>query len=182
MTAKPLHQRTLNFLNHLLDFFARFFDLGQVFIAPTQMKLSPTGAGREPDIMFVAREHLDRVLENRLDGPADLVVEIISDDSVSRDLDEKFFEYQDAGVLEYWVIDPRPRRKRALFYRLDEQGQYQSIPVGADGIYRSLSLPGFWFNVNWLWQKELPDPQMAFAEIAGFSEQIKTELARLRKK
>jgi len=182
MTAKPLHQRTLNFLNHLLDFFARFFDLGQVFIAPTQMKLSPTGAGREQDIMFVAREHLDRVLENRLDGPADLVVEIISDDSVSRDLDEKFFEYQDAGVPEYWVIDPRPRRKRALFYRLDEQGQYQSIPVGADGIYRSLSLPGFWFNVNWLWQKELPDPQMAFAEIAGFSEQIKTELARLRKK
>lgn len=182
MTAKPLHQRVLNFLDVLITLFVQFFDRGEVFTAPTQMKLSPSGSGREPDIMFIAREHLDRVLENRLAGPADLVVEIISDDSVSRDLDEKFFEYQEANVPEYWIIDPRPRRKRALFYRLDEDSKYQAASVDADGIYRSVSVPGFWINVNWLWNHELPDPQTTFAEIAGFSEEMKAQLRVLQQK
>lgn len=182
LTAKPLHQEILNFLNHLLDFYVRLFKLGKVFTAPMQMKATAEGAGREPDIMFVARAHLDRVLENRFAGPADLVVEIISDDSVSRDLDEKFFEYQEAGVPEYWIIDPRPRRKRALFYCLDKQGKYQAISVGTDGVYRSTSVPGFWINVNWLWDDELPDPQTTFAEIAGFSEEMKAQLRALQQK
>ncbi|MBI5303173.1 MAG: Uma2 family endonuclease [Chloroflexi bacterium] len=182
MTAKPLHQKILGFLYVLLEQFVRVFDLGEVFMAPTQMKATPTGSGREPDIFFVAREHLDRVLENRLAGPADLVVEIISDDSVSRDLDEKFFEYQEAGVPEYWIIDPRPRRQRAWFYQRDARGQYQTAPVGDDGIYRSTSVPGFWINVNWLWQEDLPDPLSVFAEIAGFTDEMKNALRTLKQK
>ncbi|MCX7841076.1 MAG: Uma2 family endonuclease [Anaerolineae bacterium] len=180
MTAKPLHQDVLNFLNHLLDTFVRFFGLGKVFTAPMQMKATPQGPGREPDLLFVARAHLDRVLETHLDGPADLVVEIVSDESVSRDLDEKFVEYQEAGIAEYWIIDPRPRRKRAWFYRLDERGQYQPVPLTPDGVYRSTVVPGFWLNVNWLWGDELPDPLTTFAEIVGFSDEMKNALRALK--
>lgn len=182
MTAKPLHQRILNFLNILLTQFVHFFELGEVFTAPMQMKATPQGPGREPDLLFVARDHLDRVLETHLDGPADLVIEIVSDESVSRDLDEKFFEYQDAGIPEYWIIDPRPRRKRAWFYRLDERGQYQPVPLTPEGVYRSAIVPGFWLNVNWLWGEELPDPLTTFAEIAGFSDEMKNALRALKEK
>ncbi|MBI3361316.1 MAG: Uma2 family endonuclease [Chloroflexi bacterium] len=111
----------------------------------------------------------------------DLAIEVISDDSVSRDLDDKFIEYQEAGVPEYWVIDPRPRRKRALFYQADEQGLYQLIPVGRDGIYRSKAVPGFWLRVEWLWGDELPDPQLTFAEVAGFAPEVVEALVKMKK-
>lgn len=56
---------------------------------------------------FVASEHLDRLKETYLDGPADLVVGIVSPDSVGRDRGEKFYEYAQGGVPEYWLIDPQ---------------------------------------------------------------------------
>ncbi len=45
-------------------------------------------------------------------GMADLVIEVVSDDSVARDRADKFYEYQTAGIQEYWIIDPHPIRKR----------------------------------------------------------------------
>ncbi len=130
------------------------------------MRATPGGNAREPDLFFVASEHLERLTPQELNGPADVVVEIISDDSVARDRDDKFFEYQAGGVREYWLLDPRPKRQRADFYLLDAQGNYQSVPVGADGIYRSTVLSGFWLKIDWLWMDTL-DPLAAVTEIVG---------------
>ncbi len=167
MPPKPLHQELATVLLQLLGLFAGIFDLGKIYTAPMQMKLPGRGPGREPDILFVSKDHAARVIEDRLDGPADLVIEIISDDSVSRDRDDKFYEYEAGGVPEYWILDPRPNRRRAFFYQLDERGQYRPIPIGPDGIYRSRALPGFWLNVAWLQGDEYPDPLSALAEIVG---------------
>ncbi len=166
MPPKPIHQELAVFLIELLGLFTKFFGLGNIYTAPLQMKL-PNGPGREPDILFVSKDHAARVIEDRLDGPADLVIEIISDDSVSRDREDKFYEYEAGGVPEYWILDPRPNRRRAFFYHLDERGQYRPIPIGPDGIYRSRALPGFWLNVTWLQGDEYPDPLSALAEIVG---------------
>jgi Uma2 family endonuclease len=84
-------------------------------------------SGREPDILFIANVHLERLLENRLDGPADLVVEVISTESLRRDREDKYKEYREAGILEYWVIDPRPGKQRADFYYLNENGDYGMV-------------------------------------------------------
>jgi Uma2 family endonuclease len=121
--------------------------------------------------MFVATANLWRMGSRQLDGPADLVVEVISDDSVARDRDEKFFEYQQAGVHEYWIIDPRPGRMRADFYVLDAQGRYQAVPLGADNIYHSTVLPNFWLNTDWLWQEEA-DSLAVFGQIVGIEKVI----------
>ena len=94
-------------------------------------------------------------------------MEIVSEDSVSRDRVDKFDEYEAAGIAEYWLIDPRPRRRRATFYQLNEAGQYEAAPVGADGVYHSAVLPGFWLKVNWLWAEELPAPLSTLAQIVG---------------
>lgn len=167
MPPKTRHQDIATFLVTLLRTFVDFFHLGKVLTAPFEMKVDPESPAREPDILFVAQENLERLTEDRLTGPADLIVEMVSDDSVSRDRVRKFREYQEAGVREYWIVDPRPGREQADFWVLDEQGNYRQAPVGDDGIYRSAVLPGFWLRADWLWAEALPDTQRTFAEIVG---------------
>lgn len=118
------------------------------------MHLMTRPSGREPDILFIAREHANRLLETYLDGPADLVVEVTSPASDMRDRGERFLEHEAAGIREYWLIDPI--RRMATFFRLGEDGRYHGGPVDRDCYYRSAVLPGFILCVDWLWQRPLP--------------------------
>ncbi|MBI3990104.1 MAG: Uma2 family endonuclease [candidate division NC10 bacterium] len=152
--ASRVHQSVTRFLVTILSAFVEAHNRGMIFFAPFQMKTGPDLPGREPDILFVAREHLARLKEIYLEGPADLVVEIISPDSRARDRGEKFYEYEQGGVREYWLIDPL--RKQAEFYQRGEDGIYRLVPVGGDGLYRSTVLAGLWLRVEWLWQEPLP--------------------------
>ncbi|MEW5985488.1 MAG: Uma2 family endonuclease [Chloroflexota bacterium] len=167
MPAKDYHQITLGFLYELLGSFVRLFDRGRVMIAPFEVKILPGRASREPDIFFVSKENLHRLSEDRLTGPADLIVEIVSSDSVRRDRHEKFREYQEAGVQEYWVVDPRPGRRRADFYRLDEVGQYELFATDDDDRVDSAVLSGFWLRPSWLWQADTLDPLDILLEMRG---------------
>ncbi len=160
------HQILLGFLLVVLNAFVKVRQLGRVCILPFELKIHPEANSREPDLMFIAKEHLDRLTPERVSGPPDLIVEIISDDSVHRDRVDKFDEYEAGGVAEYWIIDNRPERRRAQFYQLDEYGQYQLMSVGADGTYRSRVLPGFWLKLDWLWETP-PNELRAIAAIIG---------------
>jgi Uma2 family endonuclease len=148
------HQDLALFLAALLRFFVEARQLGLVLTPPFQMKTGLDLPGREPDIIFIVREHLDRLRDTYLDGPADLAVEIISRDSRARDRGDKFYEYEQGGVREYWLLDYL--RRQAEFYRLGLDGIYRPAPVGEDGIYRSAVLEGLWLKVEWLWQEPLP--------------------------
>jgi len=181
MTAKQRHQEIVRFLVELFGLFNQFFRLGKFLMAPYQMKLSPEGSGREPDLLFVAHAHESRLTEQGVAGPADLAVEVVSDDSVVRDRVEKFEEYEQYGVPEYWIIDPRPKRQRAEFYQMDERGKYRPMPVGQDGRYHSKVLSGFWLRVDWLWADELPDSLFAFAEIANLPAEVVQALRSLQR-
>lgn len=176
MPPKDIHQATLGFLHLLIQLFVHLFDLGRVSIAPFEVLLQPGHASREPDLFFVARENLARLTQDRLVGPPDLAVEIISDDSVQRDRRDKFREYRLAGVREYWIIDPRPEKRRADFFRLDEHGEYELFATEDDARVTSQILPGFWLRPAWLWQADTLDPLTAFFEMRGLqaaqSEQI----------
>jgi len=152
--ASNIHQAVVAFLSALLQFHAEAHQSGVVRFAPFQMKTGPSMPGREPDILFIARERLDRIRDTYLDGPADVVVEVISRDSRARDRGEKFYEYEQGGVREYWIIDPQ--RKQAEFYRLGGDGIYQPVPISSDGLFRSAVLEGLWLRVEWLWQEPLP--------------------------
>ena len=145
------HQDLADFLTALMRYFAEEYDLGKARSAAFQMKLATSG--REPDVLFVAKENLDRIKKNRLVGPADLAVEIISPESRKRDRHTKFLEYEQAGVKEYWLIDPE--RERADFYRLDERGMYQAVRLDKS-VFRSEVLRGLELDTVWLWQEPLP--------------------------
>jgi Uma2 family endonuclease len=152
----------------------RIHDLGTVLTAPFQMKLPRSG--REPDVLVVLKEHLERLEPTFLAGPADLVVEVVSDESVGRDRGEKFEEYREAGIPEYWLLDPRV--EQADFYWLDDRGRYLPTPVETGGIYRSRVLSDFWMRVDWLWQQPLPDTTSVLLEIdsAAYSAYLQERL------
>ena len=156
MSPKERHQALSNLLSTLMTLFAEYFRLGVVRAAAYEMRVVPDGAVREPDILFIARDHLHRVTDDGLVGPADLVIEIISEESLRRDRADKFYEYQEAGIPEYWLFDPRPRRQRADFYRLDSQGRYEAVSLDGEGRFQSVVLPNFWPNPEWLREEQLP--------------------------
>jgi Uma2 family endonuclease len=163
--ASKRHQSIAGFLTGVMHIFVEQRDLGVVLSAPFQMKLAESG--REPDLLFVAKTHLEQLKETYLDGPADLVVEIVSPESAGRDRGEKFYEYEQAGIPEYWLLDPQT--KRAEFYQLTAANQYRLVQPDVEGIYRSAVLPDFWLRVEWLWREPLPSPIRALAEIVGMA-------------
>ena len=161
--ASVRHQLVATFLHDLVHTFAKVHALGIVLLPPFQMKLATSG--REPDLLFISTEHADRLKKTRLEGPADLVVEVISPESFSRDRGAKYSEYEAAGIPEYWLIDPE--REVAEFYQLDARGRYQVVAADADDIYHSRVLSGFWSRVGWLWQESLPEAEQTLLEIDG---------------
>ena len=166
------HQRLVGFLYALLLNFVHHFQLGEVFVAPYEMKLTAEGSSREPDILFIATEHLTRLEAKRLEGPADLIIEVISPSSVYRDRSDKFDEYEAAGVHEYWLVDGREDKQNASFWVLDESGKYRAALVDEHGVYRSTVIPKLWLKLEWLWTAEPVSPILAFAEIAGLPDEM----------
>jgi Uma2 family endonuclease len=150
--ASLLHQERVGFLWEILNQYVRYHNLGKAIFAPFQMKLP--FSGREPDIIFIHSSHLDRLKETFLEGPADVAVEIISEESIDRDRIKKFGEYESGGVTEYWLIDPI--RKQAEFYRLGDDKCYHTVILDAEGKYHSEVIQGFWLKPSWLWQDPLP--------------------------
>lgn len=128
--------------------------LGEVRAEPFQMKPAADLPGRSPDLLFVARRNLSRLKKLYLDGPADLVVEILSPGTVSVDRGDKYAEYERGGVREYWLVDPMRKQLDAYLRRRD--GLYQRIVPDERDVVRSSVIKGMWIDANWLWRKPLP--------------------------
>lgn len=167
------HAQLVSFLHVFLGNFVALHRLGELLAAPCEVQLNPYSNAREPDLFFVKAEHAHRLKARRLEGPADLIIEIVSPESVARDRGEKFDEYEEAGVREYWIIDSRPGKQRADFWALDAFGRYRAASLDEDGVYRSIVLKGLWLDVNWLWQEPLMNPLLAFAQMSGLGELVR---------
>ena len=150
--ASYRHQDIARFLTSVIGIYVEQHHLGVICPAPFQMKLELSG--REPDLIFIAAAHLDRLKATYLDGPADLAVEIISLESIGRDRGTKFLEYETGGIPEYWLIDPL--RRWLECYRLGPDGRYEMAFAGRENVYRASVIPGFWLRAEWLWQVPLP--------------------------
>ena len=106
------HQLIVQFLYDFLKWFSVENKLGTVLFAPMSVLLWP-GKYREPDIIFISAEH-DEWKTERCLLKADLVMEIVSPDDRQRDLVIKRREYAQAGIPEYWIVDPQEREITVL--------------------------------------------------------------------
>lgn len=142
---------TVMFLARLLADYVEAKDGGKVRVEPWLMKVSPDSNGREPDVQVILKAHLDRLTRMYTNGPADIVVEVVSVGSRTTDRRDKFREYEQGGVPEYWLIDPL--LKQAEFYQL-ENGRYLLAQLDEKtGRFHSKTLPGFFLDAEWLWTR-----------------------------
>ena len=146
------HQNLVSFLSASLSVFVEERSLGWLG-SRFQIKLGTDLPGREPDLFFVRHTNPAALNTYHLAGTADLIVEIASPESRAHDRGEKFYEYEQAGIREYWLLDPD--REQAEFYRLSTRGIYELARL-EDGVFESEVLPGLRLEAAWFWQDPLP--------------------------
>lgn len=157
MAASERHQVLFVFLISLFNLFLSIKGIGRLMVAPFSMRVGGELPTREPDVMILLNEHVDRIKSTRIEGAADIAIEIVSPESIARDYGEKFKEYEAAGVQEYWIFDPE--REASIVYALTQVGDklvYRQLPLDEQGRLVSTLLPGFALDPHVLWQDELP--------------------------
>jgi Uma2 family endonuclease len=138
------HQLILQLLFEALKAFVSERHLGTVLFAAYKVKLRD-GKYREPDLIFVKAEHRSWLGEQYSTG-ADLVAEVVSDDDRRRDLEVKRREYAQAGIPEYWIVDPQLERITVLALEGSEYVVHGEYGKGATA--ESRLLPGFKIDVT----------------------------------
>jgi Uma2 family endonuclease len=159
--ASLVHVRLNKFLIALFDGYVTHYNLGEVLGPELQIRIGTPPSRRIPDLLFVAKERLNIIQSNHVEGGPDLVVEIVSPESTARDWREKYLEYEAAGVREYWIVDPKAEVVEV--YTLSEQ-HYKQIEE-KDNVIRSALLNGFYLNTSQLWRTPLPNPLTLLKEL-----------------
>jgi len=113
-TPTVAHQRILGKLFSKLHQFVSGQQLGEVLFAPVDViiRREPLRT-RQPDLLFVTNEHAS-ILGDQVEGPPDLVVEILSPSNTRSDLEAKLSDYATLGVGECWLVSPEARSVEIL--------------------------------------------------------------------
>lgn len=99
---------------------------GKVFFSPLRLR-TRTGKFREPDLLLLCSADDPRRHDAFWDG-ADLVLEVVSPDKPERDYVTKRADYAEAGIPEYWIVDPQTETMTVLQLqedRYDEHGVFR---------------------------------------------------------
>ncbi|MBS4032205.1 MAG: Uma2 family endonuclease [Clostridiales bacterium] len=124
------HQRiSREMVRQLLTYFENFDPKGELFFAPLDVTLTPVNV-LQPDILFVSGARKDIMREERIDGPCDLVVEIMSPSNRRKDRLRKLEIYRKAGIPHYWLADPEENTLEAFML---QHGNYALIAAGGPG-------------------------------------------------
>jgi Uma2 family endonuclease len=149
------HDNLTDYLRDLLKAYFALNPIGKVIGAPFVMRLEKPKSRREPDLQVILNDNIGTLKDTYMDGAADICIEVVSSATSSMDYGEKFKEYEEGGISEYWIIDPL--REECKFYRLTDKKLYKSYPADDDGHYSTPQLPQFKLHVATLWEDELPN-------------------------
>jgi len=110
VSPAPMTQHQIASINltMLLYQFVRSHRLGRVLEAPTDVILAETTIV-QPDILFVSAERASIITDRAVEGPPDLVVEILSRWTARQDRTTKATLYARFSVPHYWIVDPEER-------------------------------------------------------------------------
>jgi Uma2 family endonuclease len=147
----------------LLNLFVQTKDLGKVYGSRVALRFNKKNAP-EPDVLFVRKQRLHLVRRGFIAGAADLIMEIVSPESIERDYFKKRRQYQRFKVPEYWIIDEM--KQEVTLLRLSVDGKYHTVSA-RNGVLRSTAVPGFWLRTEWLWKRPLPKTLAVLTEILG---------------
>lgn len=141
------HQRIVLYLYRLLASFLEVSGRGSVLTAPLPVRLWE-GKYREPDVVVMLAEHEERIREQYWDVP-DLVIEVVSPVNRAHDTEIKRREYAQAGIPEYWIVDPEEATITVLTLGVGEYVVDGAFAAGETVQSRLLS--GFEVSVDDVW-------------------------------
>ena len=144
------HQATLLELAWHLHSFVKQHGSGHVRFAPFDVVLSDTSVV-QPDLLFVSNQRKHIITPENIRGAPDLVVEILSPSTASRDWRVKLDLYAENGVQEYWVVDPDAQRVWVMA-RSDDGALTEVGNYGRDDTLTSPTLAGFTVGLDQVFQ------------------------------
>lgn len=152
VTPPPIisHQRILRKLFYALQQYLETNTIGEVFIAPTGVKL-PSGEVLEPDLMVILNERQDIISDSYIVGVPHIVIEILSPSTQHRDWGTKRKLYEKLGVTEYWLIDPE--KPEGVIFRQDEGRKsilqpIKTVSLHGNEFLETPLLPKFHFSLD----------------------------------
>jgi Uma2 family endonuclease/predicted RNase H-like HicB family nuclease len=122
--------------------------------------------GPTPDVVFIDRDRLANLRDRYLDGPPAIAIEIVQEGSELQDRVLKRRLYEQAGVPEFWLVEPD--WPKIAFHCLQSDGTYRPLVYDsqeltrileseADTVYQSAAVPGLSLSLKQLWSMEEPD-------------------------
>jgi Uma2 family endonuclease len=121
----PEHQSVVGEIYSCLRERIQLTGRGLVYMGPLDVELSEHDLF-QPDVLVVLNEHRHRFQKNHFVGAPDLAVEIISPSSTTYDRLTKYEMYRQAGVPEYWLVNPI---RRTIQVFVLEGKQYRSLGI-----------------------------------------------------
>jgi Uma2 family endonuclease len=136
------HQSVSFKLSAAFAAFLKTHRLGKAFAAPFDVVLSDEDIV-EPDLLFVSAARSAIITDKNIQGPPDLVVEILSETSRKTDEIIKRKLYERHGVAEYWIVDPELETIKV--YRMTDHGYVRTAELSreADDRLATPLLPDF---------------------------------------
>jgi Uma2 family endonuclease len=120
---------------------------GHAFIAPLDVGLAEHSVV-QPDVIYVSAARL-KILQRRIVGPPDLLVEVLFPGTARRDRGEKLSLYAQTGIREYWIVEPAVSQ---IEFLVNEAGRFVvGLPV--EGVYQSGGMPEIHLDLAHFWRK-----------------------------
>ena len=139
-----IHQLAKRRLVQILVDFGEATGLGSILDAPYDVVLSRYDVV-QPDVLFVTAAHKSIIGEKNIQGAPDLVVEVLSPSTESRDRTAKAKRYATFGVREMWLVDPDKKTIEVLVNT--PEGFRREALYGEADTARSAILAGLEFPV-----------------------------------
>ena len=114
---------------------------GRVLTAPTDVVLSDLDVV-QPDLLFISAARASIITEKNIQGPPDLVIEILSETTRKTDEIIKRKRYERFGVPEYWIVDPELETVKVYRLTAEVYGRHTEFSREAGDTLSTPLLPG----------------------------------------
>lgn len=139
----PKHQRVSRKLFKLIDSATQ--GAGELFFSPIDLYIDERNVF-QPDLIYLSENNKKYLTDRGIEGPADLVVEIISPSNSYTDRNQKKNSYLKFGINEYWIVDPA--NKTIEVYTPTTGGDVPLLYLSESGIVKSIHVENLQFELK----------------------------------
>jgi Uma2 family endonuclease len=147
--ASTEHEDIFTYLTTIFRYYLDYTRKGSIFGSRLVMRLSKEW-NPEPDILIIQPDKYNKLSKSRLEGPADIIIEILSPSTKETDLNKKLPNYLKFGIKEVWIIDPEEES-----IKIHSPNKITEInESNSETMLESEVISGLKIKPKWLWNRE----------------------------